>query len=310
MTENCQPGQRATFGNGYPESGLTFDRNASLRFIRKWKTLLLVVFVVAFVVSLVVSFLITPRYEATATLFPSNSNRLSKAIMDYHYSHDFMDYGAERDCEYAIQVLTSESMMRDVCDRFNLMEHYEISADDPHKFHKLGLKYRGNVNVERTEFLGVEVSVTDVDPQFAADMANFIAANYDTICHRIHHRRAADAADIMQSVCAEMELQLAQLQDSLRTHPQYAEGIKLLIAEKCHELADLQTRATQTRVDMGKNICYKYLIDEARVPDMKAYPKRVLIIALGSLGALLFCILVLLLLDYAKPEEPSSTRKS
>ena len=90
-----------SFGNDY-------DHNATLRFFKKWRKLLLWVFAIALVASIVVSMLITPRFKATATLFPTSSNRLSKAIMDYHYSLDFMDYGIERDCEYCIQILSSE----------------------------------------------------------------------------------------------------------------------------------------------------------------------------------------------------------
>ena len=284
------------FGNDY-------DHNTTILFFKKWWKLLMWVFIIALAASIVVSLLITPRYKSTATLFPTNSNRLSKAIMDYHYSLDFMDYGIERDCEYCIQILSSESMERDVCKRFNLIEHYGINPNDPHKMFKLHEQYRGNVNVRRTEFLGVEVSVLDVDPQWAADMANFIAANYDTVCHRIHHARACNAADIMQGVCNQMEQEIRDLQDSLRRTPQYQLGITQLISEKCHELADLQTRAAQTKVDMDENVSYKFMLDEAVPADKKAYPKRIIIVALGTLGAVVMCILVLLLVGSSKKEK-------
>lgn len=285
-----------SFGNDY-------DHNTTILFFKKWWKLLMWVFIIALAASIVVSLLITPRYKSTATLFPTNSNRLSKAIMDYHYSLDFMDYGIERDCEYCIQILSSESMERDVCKRFNLIEHYGINPNDPHKMFKLHEQYRGNVNVRRTEFLGVEVSVLDVDPQWAADMANFIAANYDTICHRIHHARACNAADIMHGVCTQMEQEIRDLQDSLRRTPQYQLGITQLISEKCHELADLQTRAAQTKVDMDENVSYKFMLDEAVPADKKAYPKRIIIVALGTLGAVVMCILVLLLVGSSKKEK-------
>ena len=258
---------------------------------------------IALVASLVVSLLITPRYKATATLFPTNSNRLSKAVMDYHYSLDFMDYGIERDCEYCIQILSSESMERDVCKRFNLLEHYGISPNDPHKMFKLHEQYRGNVNVRRTEFLGVEVSVLDVDPQWAADMANFIAAKYDMVCHRIHHARALNAADLMQGVCNRVGQEIKDLQDSLRRNPQYQQGLSKLIDEKCHELADLETRAAQTQVDANENVSYKFLLDEAVAPDKKAYPKRAIIVLLGTFGAVVMCILALLIVGRVKKEE-------
>ena len=280
-----------------------YDHNTTILFFKKWWKLLMWVFIIALAASIVVSLLITPRYKSTATLFPTNSNRLSKAIMDYHYSLDFMDYGIERDCEYCIQILSSESMERDVCKRFNLIEHYGINPNDPHKMFKLHEQYRGNVNVRRTEFLGVEVSVLDVDPQWAADMANFIAANYDTVCHRIHHARACNAADIMQGVCTQMEQEIRDLQDSLRRTPQYQLGITQLISEKCHELADLQTRAAQTKVDMDENVSYKFMLDEAVPADKKAYPKRIIIVALGTLGAVVMCILVLLLVGSSKKEK-------
>ena len=285
-----------SFGNDY-------DHNTTILFFKKWWKLLMWVFIIALAASIVVSLLITPRYKSTATLFPTNSNRLSKAIMDYHYSLDFMDYGIERDCEYCIHILSSESMERDVCKRFNLIEHYGINPNDPHKMFKLHEQYRGNINVRRTEFLGVEVSVLDVDPQWAADMANFIAANYDTVCHRIHHARACNAADIMQGVCNQMEQEIRDLQDSLRRTPQYQLGITQLISEKCHELADLQTRAAQTKVDMDENVSYKFMLDEAVPADKKAYPKRIIIVALGTLGAVVMCILVLLLVGSSKKEK-------
>ena len=261
------------------------------------------VFVIALIASLAISLLITPRYKATATLFPTNSNRLSKAVMDYHYSLDFMDYGIERDCEYCIQILLSESMERDVCSRFNLLEHYGINPNDPHKMFKLHEQYRGNVNVKRTEYLGVEVSVLDVDPQWAADMANFIAANYDSVCHRIHHARACNAADLMEGVCTKLGEEIRDLQDSLRRNPQYSRALTQMINEKCHELADIETRAAQTQVDMNENVSYKFLLDQAVAPDKKAYPKRSVIVLLGTFGAVVMCILVLLLCDAMKKEE-------
>lgn len=288
-----------SFGNDY-------DHNTTIRFFRRWWKLLTGVFIVALIASVVVSLLITPRFKSTATLFPTNSNRLSKAIMDYHYSLDFMDYGIERDCEYCIQILLSESMERDVCKRFNLMEHYGINPDDPHKFFKLHEQYRGNVNVKRTEYLGVEVSVLDVDPQWAADMANFIATNYDTVCHRIHHDRAVDAADIMSGVCQKLGQEIQLLQDSLKRNPQYALGLTKLIDEKCAQLADLQTRAAQTEVDMNENVSYKFMLDQAVASDKKAYPKRSIIVLLGAFGTLIMCILVLLLLDATKKDEENN----
>ena len=273
-----------------------YELKNSLNFFKRHWKLLLVVFIVAFVVSLVASLLVTPRYKSTAILFPTNSNRLSKAIMAERYSLDYMDYGIERDCEYAIQILSSQSMEDDVCARFNMMEHYGISNDDPQKLFKLHENYRGNVTVKRTEFLGIEISVLDVDPQWAADMANFMAANYDTLCSRIHHDRAADAYSIMQEVCGQMADDIRALNDTLRADRSRVD-IAELINNKTKELAELQTRMTETKVDMGRQVSYKFWLDQASAADKKAYPKRAIIVLLGTLGTIALAILLLLLVD-------------
>ncbi len=280
-----------TFGNNY-------DHGNTVRFFRRWWRVLTIVAVAAAVVSLVVALLIKPLYKSSAVIFPTNSNRLSKAIMDYHYSLDFMDYGIERDCEYAIQILTSKRMQQAVCDRFNLMEHYAIKGANP--LFKLEKQYKSNISVKRTEFLGVEIGVLDQDPQWAADIANYMAAMYDTLCHEIHADRAASAADVMNGVVAQMEAEIDSLAKSKTESGKWKE---ILIADKCEQLADLQTRAIQTNVDKGLEVSYKYLVDEAKPADKKAYPKRLLIVIAGTLGAVVVCIFSLLVFCPAKKEE-------
>lgn len=277
-------------------SNNNFDHEATRRFFRHWWKVLLIVFIAGAVASAIAAWMIKPLYKSSAVIFPTNSNRLSKAIMDYHYSLDFMDYGIERDCEYAIQILSSKRMQQAVCDHFNLMEHYGIPADNVHRQFNLDEQYKSNVSVKRTEFLGVEIGVLDQDPQWAADIANYIAAMYDTLCHEIHHDRAVSAAEVMEGVCASMEREI----DSLAQLPK-ANWRDKLIADKCEQLADLQTRATQTRVDKDLEVSYKYSVDEATVADKKAYPKRLLIILGGSFGAVVVAIFALLI--FAKKEE-------
>lgn len=292
MTESSES---RTFGNNY-------DHKATIRFFRKWWKVLVVVTLVAIAVSVVASLLITPRYKSTVVFFPTNSNRLSKAITADRYSLDFMDYGIERDCEYTIQIVSSQSMENAVCNKFNLLVHYGINPNDPHKMFKLHEIYRGNVSVKRTEFLGVEVSVMDVDPQFACDIANFIVENYDTLCHQIHTDRARDAFNIMDGVCVELEQEIDSLQKSSGNDA----SAKELIALKRDELAQMQTRRAERKVDMQEEVSYKFWLDQAAPADKKAYPKRAIIVLLGTLGALMMCILVLLIADRTKKDDETN----
>ena len=279
------------FGNNY-------DHEATRRFFRRWWKVLLIVFILGGAAAAVAAWMTKPLYRSSAVIFPSNSNRLSKAIMDYHYSMDFMDYGAERDCEYAIQILSSQRMEQAVCNHFNLMEHYGIPANEEHRMFKFDEIYQSNITVKRTEFMGVEIEVLDHDPQLAADIANYIAAIYDTMCHEIHHDRAVCAAEVMEDVCRKMEQEIDSL-SQLPTTPWRSK----LISDKCEQLADLQTRATQTHIDKDLNVSYKYIVDEAFPADKKAYPKRLLFILGGSFGAVVIAIFALLIFCPIKKED-------
>ena len=178
-------------------------------------------------------------------------------------------------------------------------EEYGISNDDPQKYFKLNEAYRSNVSVRRTEFLGVEISVLDVDPQWAADIANFMAANYDTLTSRIQQDRSQDAYRIMQDVCKELENDIRALEDTLRKDKSRF-GVAELIRNKTKELAELQTRMSQTKVDMSRPVSYKFWLDKATPADKKAYPKRAIIVLLGTFGTLALLILLLLITDRAK----------
>lgn len=319
-----------TFGND-------FSLVTSLRFFHKWRKVLLLVTIIAFVLSLVTSLLITPRYKSSVVFFPTSSNRMSKAIITDRY--DFMDYGSERDCEYAIQILSSQAMMNDVCTHFNLMEHYDINANATDKNFQLEEKYKDYVTVQRTEYLGVEVSVMDEDPQYAADIANFMAENYDSLCTRIHKARATDACLVLEGVCNKLENEILQLEDSLGglynysdyTNRMYQElakqtsagnsaaanrirseiashksikgsyaGINDMLQTKREELAEIQAKLAQRQTDLENNISYKYWLDKAVPADKKAYPKRLIIVALSTIASLIMCILVLLVMERSK----------
>lgn len=313
-----------------------FSVKNSMKFFYRWRRILLIVFAAAVVVSTVVSFLIQPRYKSTAVLFPASTNRMTKSIMAERYSMDIVDYGIERDCEYAIQILSSQSMMDDVCDRFNLMEHYGISSDASDKNTRLSDMYKSYISVKRTEFLGIEVSVEDSDPQMAADIANYITANYDTICTEMLLPRTKDALSVMRHAGECLEAEIAELDDSLGgmynysdyTNRMYQElakqtasgntaavnrikeeiashrtakgtfaDIDNLLKEKQKELAEIQAQVIQRQVEVDMSMTRKFCVDKAVPADKKSSPKRALIIILGTFAAELMLILVLLIAE-------------
>lgn len=271
----------------------------SIAFFKRWWKVLLGVFVGAAVISLVISLFIRPMFLSKAIMIPTNSNRLTKAIMDYDYSMDFMDYGSERDCEYALQIMTSKKMQVDVCKHFNLIERYRIPKRSKHKIHDVTKKFNRYCTIKRTEFMGIEVSIIDEDPQIAADIVNYMMDKYDTLCHEIHHDRAESAARIMNAVCAADEEKL----DSLANTMGESYWKQQLVRKRSKELAKMQNRAIQTDVDKDLNVHYRYVVDRAIPADKKDRPKRLLIVAASAFGTLVVCIFGLVMFAPRKEED-------
>lgn len=262
-----------------------FALKNSLKFFYRHRLVLLVVLGVGIVASTVVAFLLQERYDAKAVMFPTSSNRVTKSIVNDRYSLDVMDYGGERDCEYALQVLSSDAMMRDVCQHFDLMTHYGIDQDAKDKNYRMYEMYRAYVSVKRTEFLGIEIKVTDFDPQVAADIANYITANYDTLSTKILAPRADGAIRVLEDANNRLTAEMQAVTDPL------------LLKYKNKELASIQTQIAQRKADSAVYVPRKFWVDEALPSDHKSFPKRVMIILIGTLAAELLCILVLLMAD-------------
>ena len=281
----------------------TFDAQsattATTAFFKRWWKLLTIVFVCAAIVSAVVSMFIKPMFLSTGVMMPTNSNRLTKAIMDYDYSMDFMDYGSERDCEYAMQILTSKQMELAVIERFNLGERYDVKPDDEHRMYYIGKKYNRYVDIKRTDYMGIEISIVDRDPQVAADIVNYIMDKYDTLCHDVHRDRAEDAAEVMNAVCAVAMEEM----DSIANTGKANAGKDYLLRYKGKKLAEMQARAVQTSVDKDMAVHYRYVVDRAVPADKKDRPKRALIVAGGSVGTLIVCIFGLLVFVPNKKED-------
>ena len=281
----------------------TFDAksvtNETVAFFKRWWKLLVIVFVCAAVISGVVSMFIKPMYLSYGIMMPTNSNRLTKAIMDYDYSMDFMDYGAERDCEYAMQLLTSKQLELAVVERLNLVERYGIKPTSKHKMYDVGKKFNRYLNVKRTDYMGIEISIVDRDPQTAADIVNYIMDKYDTMCHDIHRDRALDAAEIMNAVCAAAEDEM----DSVAATAKGSAWKDYLLRRKSKKLAEMQARAVQTNVDKDMNVHYRYVVDRAVPADKKDRPKRALIVLGCSVGALIICLFGLLVFAPRKKED-------
>jgi hypothetical protein len=128
---------------------------------------------------------------------------------------DATQFGDDMKIDQMLQILNSREMKAHLIEKFNLIVHYDIDTAQKYWETQLYAQVKDNCTFSRTDFLGVQVSVMDADPQFAADMANEIADYYDILKRKIIKQRSEEAYLILQDEMNKTEDCISLLVDSL-----------------------------------------------------------------------------------------------
>lgn len=174
---------------------------------------------VAVVISTIVSFLIEEKYKATVILFPASSSSISKSLISSSADggkQDILEFGEEVEAEQMLQVLKSDQIRDRITKKYNLIDHYDIGADEEYRLTKLYEEYEDNISFERTEYLSIKISVLDKDRNYAANIANDIAALLDSAQDRIEKERARQALTIVEHEFKRLQKEVSMIHDSLR----------------------------------------------------------------------------------------------
>jgi len=186
-------------------------------FLYKWRKPLIIICLAAAIISGVISLLITPKYKSSVILFPASTNAISKALLADNYGGklDILEFGEEAQTEQLLQILSSNEIRSRVIKKFNLMEHYEIESDSKYKMTRLIEEYNSNITYQRTEYMAVEITVLDKDPQLAADIANYISDQLDSVKNKMQKERATKAFQIVETEYKKLQNDIKSLEDSL-----------------------------------------------------------------------------------------------
>lgn len=197
-----------------------FDSTSLAVLIFKWRIPLIIIAVIAIVASVIFSSpaFITPLYKSTVVLFPTSTNSISKALLAENSGgeKDILEFGEDEQAERMLQILNSNRIRDKIINKFNLMDHYEISPDSKYRNTRLFKEYESNISFHRTQFMAVKITVYDKDPAIAADIANEIATLIDSTVNEIQQERAQRALKIVKTEYFQLQADIKQMQDSLK----------------------------------------------------------------------------------------------
>ncbi len=196
-----------------------FDSTSLIVFLYKWRKPLLIVILAAAFGSWFFSgpWFITPKFKSTVILYPASTNSVSKALLSEQSGkgEDLMTFGEDEQAEQLLQILNSNKIRDRIIQKFSLMRHYGIDSTSDYKNSLLFKEYEKNITFRRTEYMAVQISVLDKDPQLAADMANKIADLLDSTKNDMLRQRAQKGFKIVEAEYKELQSEMRAMVDSL-----------------------------------------------------------------------------------------------
>lgn len=162
---------------------------------------------------------ITPKFKSTVIMFPASSSSISKSLLNEQSvkGQDITAFGEDDQAEQLLQILNSNSIRDRIMRKFDLMKHYDIDSTSDVKYSNLFKEYDDNITFRRTEFMAVQISVYDKDPQVAADIANNIASLLDSAKNDMMRQRSVKGFKVVEAEYNSMKAEKDKIVDSLIT---------------------------------------------------------------------------------------------
>lgn len=310
------------------------ERMGLIQFIWKSKKPILIITSIAAIASIVVSFLITPLYLSSAIVFPAATSNVSFSDQR-NAKAAAMDFGEEEQAEQLVQILQSSRIKDRIVSKYNLLEDYEISENDPNKYYKLNKAYYGDFTFNRTRFGSIQIDVLNKDPKKAAAMANDIVDLIDTVKNEMIRERTMPAFEINLRKKKQMEHErdslltrleeLAQMgvlpndvratlyqalvdsknaaekteiQRKIDINTKYGsvyDGLEYQRNEKIVKIEDFRVSYEQAESDANAKFNHKFVVEKAVVADRKEKPKRMIIVLVSTIGGFIFGLFFLLI---------------
>jgi len=181
----------------------------------QWRRTLLYASIIAAVISSIVSLIIENKYQSTAIVYAEQQHSFGAQMLEEVQKEDMLTYGEEEDAERLLQIINSSQVRDYIIERYNLWEIYEIDKQSSGANTKINKKYTDNVSAKQTKFGSIQIDALDIDPARARDIVNDIVSYSDTVANKMKTERALIAYNYTVNSLKTLELELAQVKDSM-----------------------------------------------------------------------------------------------
>ncbi len=183
----------------------------------KWRKQIGLLLATVIGVVLIISFLFLYTYYKSTTVFYVNSTDIFKPEQMFGTSTKDMDYiGTSNDIDRILSIAESEPLKDFLIKKFDLYKHYDVDSTKMKAPYRVLEELDERYKVKKTKLDAIELSVEDVDRNWAANIANAAREQIDIIAQQMIKQNQLNLLKAYENGFAEKDKTLAQLGDSLR----------------------------------------------------------------------------------------------
>ncbi len=145
---------------------------------------------IASIITLALSYLWPDEYKSTSEFIPPHLSSI-KELTYVKDNHEGMRVGTDEDLEHLVAVLQSGDCIQHMINKFDLYTHYQITeGTEQERSKKMSVVYKEKIEVQASQFSTILITVYDVDPKIASDIANEYLAFADSFIETVAQRRS------------------------------------------------------------------------------------------------------------------------
>ena len=306
-----------------------FNNLSLVQLILKWKWHIIIITVAAAICGAVFSSsaFITPLYKSEAVAYPAN----------------ITPYSDESETEQMLQIINSQSIMDSIIEKYDLWSDYKIDRNDNFAKTYMINEYQSKIKISKTPYEAVSITVSDKDPFVASNIAKDILNFYDRKVHDLHTQKVGEVVfmyerqlrlkqrdiDSLKQRMTELGTQYgltdfygasrevtrgyingsnkaAEMKGNLEVYGSDIIDLTTKLQAEGNTYVGLKSAYEQELRFYHSNLTYSNIVTEPFPADKKSYPVRWVVVALCGLGAFLFSILVVFVIENRKKIVPNN----
>jgi capsule polysaccharide export protein KpsE/RkpR len=187
----------------------------------KWKKLFIILGVISFIVAyLMVYFLISPKYDSSALIIPSQQENLGdlssilrsmKGFSNLPFGLNNVAQNTSNDIDKYKTIIYSRTNLDSIIYKFGLMEDYGLKS-----LEKTEKELKGNIDANETKEDAFVIKVRASSKEKAAKMVNYIVGRLNQTMINLNVRKSRDNRIFLGDRYNEIKNNLKKAEDSLK----------------------------------------------------------------------------------------------